>query len=128
LGVLLLVLLALNLVFAFSLATLVWYAGDMLAEEGVRILVDGQPWSMSALEERHFLVLVTAAFAIGLVLMVIVPFGLLLGLGGVALGIIAAAAAAVLAVTLALSPLWVPALLIWLVVRRRPAKTAVGAA
>ncbi len=94
--------------------------------DGVHLTLDGEDWDgdgpTTLLAVSFGLLAGGAALLVGLLaVLVVVPLGLALALLGVALGI-ATALFSVLAVMAALLlPLWLPLLLLWLLLRRKPA-------
>ncbi len=94
--------------------------------DGVHISLNGEDWTsdgpVTVLAVLTGLLAGGAALMVGLLaVLVVVPLGLALALLGVALGI-AAALFSLLAVAGAmLLPLWLPLLLLWLLLRRKPA-------
>jgi hypothetical protein len=115
-----LVLLALNLMFALAIAAVAWESGDALAAEGMRVFIDGRQIHLPSLEGRHFLMLVGALFVLGIVLLVVVPAAVLLALLAALLAIVLALLLSVAAAVAFTSPLWLPLLLLWLMVRPKP--------
>ena len=129
---------------SFLLLALLAAAGGLVAlfsavnaaGEGVQIAVDGQTWSASGLEAvigtlvvAAVLVCTGGALLMGLlVATVVVPVALVLLVLGVALCIVFGLAGPLLAVValaaVLLSPLWLAGLVLWWLLRRRPAPTA----
>ncbi len=111
-----------------------------VADEGVHVLVDGQPWesgaglgALAALAAATVAVLgIGGALLLGLLgVLLVVPLAvgavllaLALGLGGALLAVLAALAVAVAVVAVGLSPLWLLVLLLWWLLRKKPAPAA----
>jgi hypothetical protein len=99
--------------------------------EGVHISLDGEDWSSdgpgAVLAVLAGLLAGGAALVVGLLaVLVVVPLALALALLGVALGIAAAVFSVVAVAAALLLPLWLPLVLLWLLLRRRPAAAPAG--
>ncbi|KQU78331.1 MULTISPECIES: hypothetical protein [unclassified Rhizobacter] len=92
-----------------------------LPTDGIHVTVDGESWTLPALQAGHWLVATVCLLVVGLVLAVVVPCVLMVGVGlplllaSLAIGI--AIAVALLAAGLMLSPVLLLAGLLWLVWR-----------
>ncbi|MBL8324750.1 MAG: hypothetical protein JNJ89_07290 [Rubrivivax sp.] len=117
------VLLAACLVFVAAVVAGVLVLGDTLdrALGGMSITVDGERVFALPRGEAAWWA-VSAALLAAMVVLVVVPLTLLLALLMAALGVAAAVVVVLAVAALALSPLWVVALLLWLALRepRRP--------
>ena len=88
--------------------------------DGFHVVIDGDEWRPTVLATDHWgLALLGVAAAIFAVLL-IVPVAVLLALTCAGLGIGVALLAVLVAAAVALSPLWLVALLLWLLLRRKP--------
>jgi hypothetical protein len=101
--------------------------------DGVHIVLDGDEWQLG--NTGTLLGLVVALVAGGgalllglLAVVVLVPLGLALALLGVALGVTVAVGAVLAVLAALLTPLWLPLLLLWLLLRRKPAAVPPAAA
>jgi hypothetical protein len=98
------------------------------ARHGLNVNIDGEPWDGLLIDSDHgwpALLGVGVGLVVAvLALLLVLPLTLLLALGAVALGLIAALFALALVAAVLLSPLWLLVLLLWLVLRRRPAAAA----
>ncbi len=125
---LLLGLLVLGVLAAAALAAALLGLADS-APHGLHVQIDGDDWSTTLIDgeglRAHWglaLVGLTLALtAVFVVVTVVVPMAVLLGLLAAALGIGVALLAVVGVAAVALSPVWLLALLLWLALRRRPA-------
>ncbi len=87
--------------------------------QGLSITIDGETWRLPDLSQLGaWQVALGTALAVFLSLLV-VPLALLIALGGTLLGLLAGAAAMVLGLGLALSPLLLLATLVWWLARQR---------
>jgi hypothetical protein len=94
------------------------------AHDGVHVVINGETWDAPGLDALLNLSLFGALGVAGAALVlvaVVVPLALLLALLGTVLGLGLALAGVVLVVALALSPLWLVVLVLWLLLRRKPA-------
>ncbi|WP_428502987.1 hypothetical protein [Roseateles sp.] len=128
--------LALSLVLALVAAVSgIWLWQEMLAHPGVSVSINGEDLGLQELGLHEFGVghwgeLVLGGLAVGFVMVFVLPFVLLLGVGlpllivgGVLLGVLGMGLAAMFSVGALLgSPLIVLGLLIWLLLRDRRAK------
>ena len=116
---------------------LAWVMGTADAfDDGLHIVVGNQDWTGDGAGSWLAVVaglmaggaaLVAGVLTVLVVVLLVVPLALALALLGVALGI-AAAVFSLLAVAAAgLLPLWLPLLLLWLLLRRKPAAAAANA-
>lgn len=109
----------LMLLLAASGASLLLALADGL-REGVSITIDGERWGSFDLGEEHW-PLAFAGVAVALmVALVAVPFTVLLALLATALGVGVALLSLLAVAAVALSPLWLAVLVLWLIFRRRP--------
>jgi hypothetical protein len=113
--------LVLLLLVAGLTAALLDLAIDTL-DRDTTISIDGQRWQLASLHGAHLLGAVIALLVTALVALVVVPLVVLLALLGAALGIGVALLALLGVMALALSPLWMLVLLLWLLLR--PARRA----
>jgi len=94
------------------------------AREAINITIDGERWGHFDLDEEHWpLALAGVALAL-MVALVAVPLTVLLALLAAALGIGVALLALLTVAAVALAPLWLAGLVLWLIMRRRPAAAA----
>ena len=97
------------------------------AQDSWQVSIDGERWHPPFIEPEHAALAVVAAMAALFVLLLVLPMAVLLVLAAVALAVALAIALAVgsgvllvLAVaSVLLSPVWLPCLLLWLLLRRR---------
>jgi len=115
----------------FVLALLLAAAGASLllaladgAREGVSVTIDGEHWRHFELDRESWLLAFAGVALALLVMMVAVPCAVLLALAAAALGIGAALLALLVVTAVALSPLWLAGLALWLILRRRPPAAA----
>ncbi len=119
----LLALFVLALLLAASGASLLLALADG-AREGINITIDGERWGHFELARESW-PLAFAGLALALLLvMVVVPCAVLLALVAAAVGIGVALLAVLVVAAVALSPLWLLGLALWLILRRRPAAAA----
>jgi len=121
------VLLALVVLFVASAVGGVLALGGALEQAlgSVDITVDGEPLLTVPRGEAAWWA-VAAAVVAALAVLVVVPLSVLLALLVATLVLVVALAAALAATLLALSPLWVMALLLWLALRPRRASGSAG--
>ena len=98
------------------------------AGEGVQVTINGERWDGISLEPGHWPLAFAGIVTTLLVVLVAVPCTVLLALASAALGVGIALLAVLAVAAVALSPLWLPVLLLWLLLRRRdpPAATMRG--
>ena len=94
------------------------------AREGVNVTIDGERWGGFDPDRESWPLAFAGVAGVLLGVMVVVPCAVLLGLVAAAVGIGAALLALLLAAAVALSPLWLPLLVLWLMLRRRPPAAA----
>jgi len=118
-----------TLVALLSMAWLLACAVGLLIDAldpATTISIDGQRWELASLRGTHVLGLVFALLIAAAVVLVVVPLVVLLALLCAALCVGVALLAVLGSLALALSPLWLLVLLLWLLLRpaRRPAATS----
>lgn len=100
--------------------------------DGVHVVLDGDEWQIGntggLLGVLVGLLAGGTALVLGLLaVVVLVPLGLALALLGVALGVTVAVGAVLAVLAALLTPLWLPLVLLWLLLRRKPAAPAAQA-
>ena len=130
------IILALSLVLALVAAVSgVWLWQEMLSHPGVSVSINGDDIALGELASGQWAELLVGGVLIGVVLVFVLPFVLLLGVGlpllivgGLLLGVLGTVLAALFSVGALLgSPLILLGLLLWLLLRDRRTKRAAQA-
>ena len=96
--------------------------------DGATVTVNGERWLGDGPSAAHVVAAMVGLLVAGAVLVTLVPLVLALAFGAVALAVGMALVPLLLVMLVALSPLWLPVLVLWLALRRprRPATTMAG--
>ena len=119
--------LVLALLVGVACVAALWSLADS-AQHGLHISVNGDDWEPMIVGGDHWALALLGVGIAAVVVAVVVPVALLLALLatvlGVGLALLAVVGSVSLVAALALSPLWLLALLLWLLLRRRPGAAA----